>query len=76
MMAETKNTIFRNKSWHVYIGDYHGGRAVVVESQTHAFVDYPIMYRDGTLAWDFPERIPDYIKKVVWKHFTGKKRRR
>jgi len=27
------------------------------------WTDYPILYRDGTIAWDNPYRIPKYLKQ-------------
>lgn len=33
-------------------------------------VDYPIRYDDGRIAYDFPERVPAYLKKIVAKLLT------
>lgn len=37
--------------------------AKVVTAKGH--VDYPIRYDDGRIAYDFPERVPAYLKKQV-----------
>jgi hypothetical protein len=29
------------------------------------WVDWPIMYSDGRIAYEFPERVPEYLKKEV-----------
>jgi len=39
--------------------------AKVVTAKGH--VDYPIRYDDGRIAYDFPERVPAYLKKKVAK---------
>ncbi len=73
-------TIFRNKQWHVYLRDVEYKelmgtvtvQRLAVESRTRAFVDWPIKYPDGRIAYDFPERVPEYIKKKVGAYFAGR----
>ena len=36
------------------------------------FSDWPIQYDDGTIAYDFPERYPKYVKECVRKCFVMK----
>ena len=31
------------------------------------YCDYPIMYDNGNIAYDYPERIPQYVKDAVKK---------
>lgn len=46
---------------------FYGGARVQVSNGWWA--DWPIKYADGRIAYDFPERIPDYAKKMVGKAF-------
>ena len=50
--------IFKNKQWVLtWANERH--HEIRIESQTKAFVDYAIMYRDGRIAYDYPGSIPD-----------------
>ncbi len=33
--------------------------------------DYPIQYEDKSIAYEFPERVPAYIKEKVAKIYQG-----
>ena len=44
--------------------------ARVVTRKGH--VDYPIRYDDGRIAYDFPERVPAYLKRIVEKFLRAK----
>lgn len=41
---------------------------VVVTPRGH--VDFPVMYSDGCIAYDFPERVPEYLKREVARAFA------
>ena len=34
------------------------------------FCDYPIKYVEGDIVYDFPERVPKYIKRIVEREFN------
>jgi hypothetical protein len=42
-----------------------GGRVKVVSGRGH--VDWPILYVDGSVGYDFPERVPKYLKVRAYK---------
>lgn len=54
-----------NAVWKVYWEDYR----IIVESQKRFDVEYPVPRRDGTVSWDFPGRIPEYIKVIVAREY-------
>lgn len=61
--------IFKNKQWVLtWANERH--HEIRIESQTKAFVDYAIMYRDGRIAYDYPGSIPTYIKDKVKSAFV------
>lgn len=35
------------------------------------WAEYPIQYSNGRLAWDFPEKVPEYAKHLATKAFTA-----
>ena len=77
-MPEFNQLIFKNKSWKLsWTGGYKSKSPteIRVEALNKAFVDYAIMYpHNGKIAYDFPERIPDYIKdKVKATFYKGRK---
>jgi hypothetical protein len=45
-----------------------GERTVMVMCAS-GWVDWPIMYNDGSVAYDAPERVPQYIRPIVAKLF-------
>jgi len=45
-----------------------GGRTVMVVCAS-GWVDWPIMHPDGTIVYDFPERVPQFIRPVVARLF-------
>lgn len=61
-----------NGRWEIYsfINPYGVLRIMVVDDRT-GYCDYPIMYDDGGIAYDFPERIPKYVRekvrKIMWE---------
>ena len=50
-----------------YAGEEVGVRVMVYSEykKQNDYVDYPIMYDDGSIAYDYPERIPGYVKCAV-----------
>lgn len=67
--AEVK-TLFRNKTWHVYVKKTHLGKRLVVESKT--LIDYPVVHagsqRSAFISYSHPEQIPEYVRREVRKH--------
>jgi len=45
---------------------------VVHEARGHCTTDYPILYKDGRVAWDRPEAIPQYLKDAAAKILMSK----
>ena len=39
------------------------GLRVVIENNDTSWVDWPILYSNGCMAYDAPERIPQYAKR-------------
>lgn len=54
--------------WHIEVLSVNSDTAAVaakVEDTKGFFVDYPLMYGHlplGSMGYDFPERVPQYIK--------------
>ena len=38
---------------------------VIHENTKTCHVDYPCLYDNGVVAYDFPERVPKYSRKIV-----------
>lgn len=61
-----------NGRWeiHSFINPYGVLRIMVADDRT-GHCDYPIMYDDGGIAYNFPERIPKYVRekvrKIMWE---------
>lgn len=51
--------LYDNGKWSIYIDGYGIGISDGYE------VDRPTIYDDGKVAYDFPERIPAYVKKKM-----------
>lgn len=48
-------------------------RKLVIEWPDGTFhVDYPIQYENGTVAYDWPEKVPGSVKRKVERSFTHK----
>lgn len=48
----------------------HVGIRVMVYSEyknQNDYIDYPIMYDNGEVAWNYPERVPKYVQYEVKK---------
>ena len=52
----------RIRKWDLFPrrGDWHSGFA---DGPKHT--DSWVMWPSGTIAWDFPERVPQYVKEAV-----------
>jgi hypothetical protein len=50
--------------------------SVQVVNDKTGFSDYAIRYEDGRIAYDFPERIPEYVKNMVAKEYRDARRHR
>lgn len=48
-------------NWILHIDD----TKYMVENTVTGFVDFPIIYNDQSIAYDFPERIPKYFRSFV-----------
>jgi hypothetical protein len=62
------NTVlFQNKLWSIEkcFNPNTIQFCIVIVSDKKAFVDYPILYDDGNIRYDFPEKISPYIKNKV-----------
>ena len=42
----------------------YGSRGLYVATGT-GYVDWPVKYPDGRIAYDAPERVPSYLKRLV-----------
>jgi hypothetical protein len=62
----SSKVLFQNSKYSIeqYVNCNTGlENIVVIKDQT--FTDFPIMYSDNSLGFDFPEKLPEYIKKKV-----------
>ena len=50
------------------------GKHTVMVVCASGWVDWPIMYADGSIAYDAPEKVPQYIRPVVAALFAECKR--
>lgn len=59
--------MFDNGIWRVsaYRSLVDGKLSLKVESLKTGFVDWPFRYDDGHVVYDFPERLPTYIRRTV-----------
>lgn len=59
-------TLFENKTWRINrVLAANRIPVLHVENKAKGFCDWPIKYHDGRIAWDYPERIPSYIREVT-----------
>lgn len=47
------------------------GRLSVMAENADGFTDWPIRYPNGQIAWDHPERMPEYVKVLVRRAFRA-----
>ena len=58
--------IYNNGKWAVVAVRLPNRRIVArVDSLISGHSDWPIRYDDGRVAWDYPERIPAYVKRIT-----------
>lgn len=61
-----KFQLYNNGQWRISaIRAANGVLCLFVESLKSGFCDYPIQYTTGQIAYDYPERIPQYVKRTV-----------
>ena len=65
-MEQQKN-IYTNNVWAIdeFFNPNTGKFSLMVYSDECSVVDYPIRYSANKYGWDWPERIPERIKKVA-----------
>lgn len=63
------HNFFQNYNWRVSLAITQTGKRMHVENLVTGFCDWPIRYDDGRIAYDYPERLPKYIKSQVAKAF-------
>ena len=56
-----------------YAGNEVGVRVMVYSEydRQNDYIDYPIMYENGSFGWDNPERVPEHVKSVVRSIMRG-----
>lgn len=61
-----KFSLFNNGIWKIS-ATRAANRVLVlfVENLKTGFCDWPIQYTDKRIAYDYPERLPKYVKRVV-----------
>lgn len=69
-------SIFNNGQWDIKANRLDSGRLVLsVESIKTGHCDWPIRYDDGKVVWDYPERIPTYVKNITRSILNPAKRK-
>ncbi len=64
----TRDTV---KRWIVVKAIRSNYRRVYVECLYEPFSDSPIRYDDGAIAYEWPERVPEYVKLAVARHMAA-----
>ncbi|MFW6029073.1 MAG: hypothetical protein ACOCRO_02335 [Halanaerobiales bacterium] len=54
-----------NGKWKIVIISWRDWERIAVTDDW--FMDYPIQYDNGHIVYDYPERIPQYVKEQVYK---------
>ena len=44
---------------------------MVIENMTDGYIDFPIIYKNGKVAFDDPFRLPKYVKQQYKKMVGG-----
>jgi len=65
-MSIVKYRTFGNKRWQAHITS----AGVMLEDTKEGYTEWPIMYDDGSMAYDRPERIPAYAKELARQAWT------
>lgn len=69
-----KFPLFNNGIWMVSAARAANGVLVLfVENLKTGFCDWPIQYADKHIAYDYPESIPNYVKRTVRSLFGHRK---
>lgn len=67
-MLPEKKELWSGRGW--VISSYknrQGSHSIAVENTKTGFIDYPILYQTGKVAYEYPERIPKTIKSKIEK---------
>ena len=64
--------MFDNGRWRInaYRNINTNQPSLMLENLMTGFTDWPIRYDDGRIAYDFPERIPAYVKRITKAIFS------
>jgi hypothetical protein len=54
---------------HIVLSD-DGSLVSVMCENADGFSDWPVRYADGSIAYDYPERMPKYVKRCVQQAFS------
>ena len=46
------------------------GRYSVMTVDAKGETQFPVRYQDGRIAYDFPERVPEYLKRLCRRAFN------
>jgi hypothetical protein len=65
MTPYPKTNMVRIHGWKIYMMDDR----VTVENTKSGFIDYPSYRAGGHLSWNYPERVPRYVKGAVVDYF-------
>ena len=63
--------LFNDELWSIeqYFNPNVGKPSLIVASDDPPLIDYPILYDNGNIAWNYPEKVPAYIKSLVHKFY-------
>lgn len=62
--GNNKGKAYICKSIRLEGNEWKDFKFVMVEN-AEGFIDFPIRYANGTIAYDFPERLPSYLKELA-----------
>lgn len=67
---QSYTTLWKNTIWAIYEGL---AGSVWIANEKYGWSDNPVMYDSGKCAFDYPERIPLYVKRK-WQKIMKDKR--
>jgi len=70
---------WQNDKWAIGVfegRDIYGRKSLFIADKKTGFVEFPVLYDNGSIGYDFPERIPRYVNDKLYtlikkKHFRG-----
>jgi len=72
MLTTLKNewVWWRKSGWAIgtFDGRHPKFKSFFVYHDKSGYVDYPVVYDDGRVGFDNPERIPQYVRRVLEKN--------